>query len=253
LPYLKPHGLAQTKVAHREVYPTNANWKLAVENFRECYHCLPSHPQYSQVNDYVRAGERGSKAYEAMTKQFAVVARSKGRKAGMEHFPLPIQPHQVWRLPIQEGYRTLTRDGSPAGPLLGEFEEYDGAETATFIGALSYLYVTNDHATTFRFTPKSPEFTEVVVSWLVRDDAKEGVDYDLEHLKWMWDVTTIQDTKIINNNQKGVNSSRYSPGPYSEHELTTANFIAWYLWRLSGRTDTECPTKDARFFYERMP
>ena len=96
---------------------------------------MPSHPQYSQVNDYVRAGECGSKAYEAMTKQFAEVARSKGRKAGMEHFPLPIQPHQAWRLPIQEGYRTLTRDGSPAGPLLGDFEEYDGAETATFIGS----------------------------------------------------------------------------------------------------------------------
>ena len=61
LPYLKPHDLAQTKVVHREVYPTHANWKLVVENIRECYHCLPSHPQYTQVNDYVRAGERGSK------------------------------------------------------------------------------------------------------------------------------------------------------------------------------------------------
>ena len=252
LPYLKPHGLTQTKIVHREVYPTHANWKLVVENFRECYHCMSAHPEYTQVNDYVRAGERGSEAYQAMNEQFEEVARSKGRKSGMEHFPLPCQPHQVWRLPIQEGYKTLTRDGSPAGPLLGEFEEYDGAETGSFMGALSYLYVTNDHATTFRFTPKSPDFTEVVVAWLVREDAKVGVDYNLDHLKWMWDVTTIQDTKIINNNQKGVNSSHYSPGPYSEYELATANFTAWYLWRLSGRTDIECPTKEARFFYERM-
>ena len=65
LPYLKPHGLTQTKIVHREVYPTHANWKLVVENFRECYHCMSAHPEYTQVNDYVRAGEertvRGSR------------------------------------------------------------------------------------------------------------------------------------------------------------------------------------------------
>ena len=31
--------------------------------------------------------------------------------------------------------------------------------------------------------------------------------------KWMWDVTTIQDTRIIGDNQKGVNSRRYPPRP----------------------------------------
>jgi len=60
----------------------------------------------------------------------------------------------------------------------------------------------------------------------------------------MWDVTTIQDAKIINNNQKGVNSSRYSPGPYSQHENSTATLISWYLWRLTGRTATKFPTSE---------
>ena len=244
LPYLKPHDLARTKVVHQEIYPTYANWKLVVENFRECYHCLPSHPQYTQVNGYVRAAERDSETYEAMFKKFEKVSEREGRKSGMADFPLPIQPHYVWRIPIRDGYKTLTRDGSPAGPLLGEFEEYDGAETGAFIGALSYVYAANDHATTFRFTPKNPELTEVAVSWLVRDDAREGLDYDIEHLKWMWDVTTVQDAKIINNNQKGVNSSRYSPGPYSEHEISTANFISWYLWRLAGRVSTTFPASE---------
>ena len=77
-----------------------------------------------------------------------------------------------------------------------------------------------------------------------RDDAREGLDYDIEHLKWMWDVTTIQDAKIINNNQKGVNSSRYSSGRYSEHEISTANFISWYLWRLAERIDTNFPASE---------
>ena len=83
-------------------------------------------------------------------------------------------------------------------------------------------------------TPISPVFTEVVLTWLVHEDAVEGEDYDVEHLKWMWDVTTIQDTRIINDNQKGVNSTRYGPGRYSLRESGSAFFSAWYLSRLNG-------------------
>ena len=152
----------------------------------------------------------------------------------------------MWRKPIREGFLTLTKDGTPAGPLLGELEEYDGAETGVTFGALSYFYVANDHATTFRFTPRSPTFTEVVVTWLVREDAVEGVDYDIDHLKWLWDVTTVEDTRIINNNQKGVNSRRYLPGPYSEREPSPARFTAWYLSRLRGEeaSDQDEPKKE---------
>ena len=117
---------------------------------------------------------------------------------------------------------------------MGEFDENDGAETGAFFGALSYLYIANDHATTFRFTPLTPTFTEVVVAWLVHEDAVEGEDYDVDHLKWMWDVTTIQDTRIINDNQKGVNSKRYTPGRYSLRESGPSFFGAWYLSRLAG-------------------
>ena len=28
-------------------------------------------------------------------------------------------------------------------------------------------------------------------------DAEEGKDYDIEEMKWMWDVTTIADKRII--------------------------------------------------------
>ena len=237
-PFLSPHSLERTKVVHEETYPTYANWKLAVENFRECYHCAPAHPEYTQVNAYVRAGEVGNHNYAPVVNAWEEKAQRQGRQTGHIRFAYPPQPHHAWRMPIREGFLTLTKDGSPAGPLLGEFEEYDGAETGAFIGALSYLYVANDHATTFRFTPLSPQFTEVVVTWLVHEDAVEGKDYDIDHLKWMWDVTTIQDTQIINDNQKGVNSKRYTPGPYSRRESSCAFFAAWYLSRLN---DGEMP------------
>jgi phenylpropionate dioxygenase-like ring-hydroxylating dioxygenase large terminal subunit len=44
---LAPWDLAHAKIAHRQNYPIAANWKLTVENYCECYHCLPAHPEYS--------------------------------------------------------------------------------------------------------------------------------------------------------------------------------------------------------------
>jgi Rieske 2Fe-2S family protein len=46
-PLLSPWDLGHAKIAHRRNYPIESNWKLTVENYCECYHCLPAHPEYS--------------------------------------------------------------------------------------------------------------------------------------------------------------------------------------------------------------
>lgn len=231
--YFRLHGLARAKVAHREVFPTRANWKLAVDNFRECYHCAHSHPQYTKVYAYVRQAERdGFDGYQPAVDAWAKKARAEGWPTGDHDFYNWLQPHHVWRMPIRDGYSSLTEDGKPAAPLMGEFEQHDGSETGVFLGALSGFILANDHGTTFRFTPLSSGFTELVVTWLVHEDAQEGVDYDLDHLKWMWHHTVQQDTQIINDNQQGVHSTRYVPGPYSNLEAGAASFTQWYLSRL---------------------
>jgi Rieske 2Fe-2S family protein len=43
---MEPFGLEQTKIAKTIVYEVAANWKLFMENYRECYHCLPNHPEF---------------------------------------------------------------------------------------------------------------------------------------------------------------------------------------------------------------
>ena len=35
----------------RAPYSLEANWKVAVENFLECYHCAVAHPGFSEVVD----------------------------------------------------------------------------------------------------------------------------------------------------------------------------------------------------------
>ena len=44
---LAPYELDNAKVAHRQNYPIAANWKLAVENYCECYHCAAGAPGIS--------------------------------------------------------------------------------------------------------------------------------------------------------------------------------------------------------------
>ena len=43
-------GIAGARIAHAGSYPTCANWKLVVENFFECYHCAPAHPEFCSMH-----------------------------------------------------------------------------------------------------------------------------------------------------------------------------------------------------------
>jgi Rieske 2Fe-2S family protein len=71
--------------------------------------------------------------------------------------------------------------------------------------------------------------SECDITWLVNADAVEGKDYDKDRLIWLWDVTTVADKRIIEANAKGVNSRYYEPGPLSEMEAFTWNYMSWYL------------------------
>lgn len=69
--YLALFGLQNTKVIARHRYEARANWKLVAENYFECYHCLPAHPQYcrtrseftSMSEDALAIEEAGQTAY----------------------------------------------------------------------------------------------------------------------------------------------------------------------------------------------
>ncbi len=115
---------------------------------------------------------------------------------------------------------------------MGKFRERDGGYTSVGPSPFNSLLMCNDFATLFTFIPKGPIETDVELMWLVHKDAVEGKDYNLENMIWMWDQTTIADKKIIEDNQKGVLSKKYIPGPLSEMERSLESFKNWYLKRL---------------------
>ena len=250
-PLLQLHGMADARVADRQRYRIAANWKLVLENFFECYHCLPNHPQYCKVNALVKKYGDGSQAavteYEDLCRAWEASAAALGYPTGTRGSVGVGTPganaaggqsldEPFWsasRFPIREGFSTQSRDGEPVAPLMGEFTGYDGGETSVTVGCLSFVVACNDYATLFRYAPTGPTETELEIIWLVSGEAEPGKDYDPEEIRWLWHETTLQDQRIIELNQQGVNSAMYRPGPYSTLEANTDQFTRWYLRQLS--------------------
>jgi len=239
-PYLRLHGIAKARVAHRAVYPVRANWKLAVENYLECYHCKPAHPEYCGVEikaDKIGDGSPAAMArFEARNREWLARATALGTTLPEFGTQLPLdegllraQFGAAYRAPLRAGCRTAAAEGRPVAPLMGQFTEYDEGETALGIGPCTYMLAYNDYATFFQFVPRAAENSDIVITWLVDPEAREGVDYDPARLTWLWSVTTEQDKSIIEANAAGVRSSRYAPGPSSLLERDLDGFREWYL------------------------
>jgi Rieske 2Fe-2S family protein len=228
------YQLADCRVAFSETYVVEANWKLGVENNLECYHCLPSHPEYSSVSGFVKADEKVSAAAIAAHAEHR--ARLEQRLATLgapfDRSQVTSVGGQIARsgmLPLADGIGTASVGGQPVAPLLGTITGYDESTTTGAFGFNSYLFAANDYALAISYVPRTVDRTDVIAKWLVRGDAVEGRDYDPAALRWLWDVTTRQDKALIELNAGGVETRGYRPGPYADLESGTADFVARYV------------------------
>ena len=228
-----PYGWGEAKVAHAQSYAIDANWKLAVENYLECYHCAASHKEYSKLHALERPLheiEKLNAAMQARTCALGVDVRSVDDWVG-SHTGRP--PRFSFRYSLYDGVETGAAGGKLAAPLMGAFKASDGGVTSTHFGPASFFVAYADHGVIYRISPKSRGRTEMDVIWLVRADAVEGRDYERDALTWMWRVTTEADKKITQDNQAGVNSRFYRPGPYAAMEPNASRYAAWYLGELA--------------------
>jgi Rieske 2Fe-2S family protein len=140
--------------------------------------------------------------------------------------------HHVIRMPFRKGHVSQSLDGAAVAPLMGTLPERDAGALAVVIYPTFWFEASSDYAMIQRFLPAGPELTRVEMNWLVREDAREGVDYDVERVAAFWKATAEQDRVICELNQAGVSSRRYRPGRYSLVEIEVEKFVQWYLGRL---------------------
>jgi Rieske 2Fe-2S family protein len=241
-PYLAPHGLAGCKVAAQIDLVEEGNWKLTIENNRECYHC-GGHPELlrslfhffgyastdvtpAQQDDYARFVETQADFERIWTEAglpWRAIEDLHGRATGFRTERLPLDG-------AGESYTLDTRRASER--LVGGFRHPRLGTLHLHTQPNSWHHFLGDHAVTFAVLPMAPGRTLVRTTWLVAKDAIEGRDYDVDRLTEVWRATNAQDAAFVALAQTGIGGPAYEPGPYASAEHMVEAFCIWYIERL---------------------
>ena len=139
------------------------------------------------------------------------------------------------RLPFNEGAVSFTMDGKPAcNKLLGDFTDPELGSVRMFRVPNNWNHFLSDHIIHFRVLPLSANRTAVRTTWLVHEDAVEGVDYDIGRLTEVWTATNDQDRILAERNHLGIRSKAYEPGPFAPSEFMLNNFSEWYAGKMAA-------------------
>ena len=232
-------GIGEARIAHAGSYPTDANWKLVVENFFECYHCVPSHPEFCSMHEAeaivaVGAGPSSGPAdaiasFTPRLRAWEERAAALGRPIGNLDDP-PESSHLklLMQRMNKPGAASETQDGTAPAPLMGRRKVPDGGRMHLSFSPFSQIVADDHFAILFQFTPRSALRSDVEMIWLVDGNARAD-EVDIARMIWGYHATTSQDKIITENNQAGIMSSRYRPGRYSEQEGSVIKFQQWYL------------------------
>ncbi|PKH85426.1 SRPBCC family protein [Colwellia sp. Bg11-28] len=228
------HGLKQAKIAHKEKYTINANWKAVSENLLECYHCYANHPEMCSIANHPTFTSTASldKMIEGIEvfKNWSITTKSMNHPVG-ERQNVDVDAEQfsvIYRAPINVNQKSHSKDGNLLAPLMGSISQCDNGETFGYIGPLTVYSMPNDYAYILRINPLTVKITEVELFWLVDNNAVENKDYNIDQLTWYWNSTVQQDKVAIDRAGKGTSSRYYSPGNYTSLEEESARFALWY-------------------------
>jgi Rieske 2Fe-2S family protein len=205
------YDLAALRIGKRIVADVQANWKLLVENFCECFHCPPVHPELCNI----------------------VTAYQEGGAWGLRPGP-EVKPE------YEAGAATLTMDGSARLP---PFAGLNDAERQTlYIGDIVlpnlFLNVHPDYVNTHMMYPTGPQSVRIVYDWLFEARHLPLAADDLEHYVKLWDITNRQDARNCEWQQQGLKSRAFTHGVYVPQEFEVHRFAQWVRARLASTAST---------------
>jgi Rieske 2Fe-2S family protein len=243
-PYLAPYELGRTKVAHQVDIVEDGNWKLVMENNRECYHCA-GHPEltsaYFPLHGYTaddvpprlrRVWERYAAAGADL---HAACVRQGFPLDGMRELDTRSTGFMISHAPLDGAGKSYTAGGgSVCAKRLGTLTTDRFGDLHVHFQPNSWFHLLADHAVAFTALPLAPDRTLLRSTWLVHADATEGVDYDVPTLTAIWSATNAQDSAFVARTQRGVRDPGYRPGPYSTVEGDVDAFVSWYISRLGA-------------------
>ncbi len=197
---LEPFGIGDLRLAETHSYTLDANWKLIVENYHECFHCPTIHPELSLVSD-TEAGVSifGDGLFFGGTNDF------------------------------RPGVETMSFDGVSGGvPIPGLPDKYKSSTLYLQVGANLLVSGHPDYVMIHRLVPLAFDRTFVECQWLFPAEAFDRPGFDPSYAVDFWDITNRQDWTACESVQRGVASRGYRPGPLSSyHEVGVRLFTQW--------------------------
>jgi len=195
---IRNYRLADLRRGASVTYEVAANWKVIAENYNECYHCGPIHPELCELVPAFRHG-------------------------GAD---LPWEDGIAYR----DGAWTLTTTGTTTrAPLAG----LDAVEQTHHKGELIYpnllLSLSADHVVAFTLLPRAAGHTTIVCDFLFALDALEAPDFDPSDAVELWDLVNRQDWRIAESVQRGMASFAANRGWFAPMEDESADIRRWYL------------------------
>ncbi len=199
------YPLAELRRGAVAEYEVGANWKVLAENYNECYHCGPVHPELCEVVPAFRVHGGADLDWD------------KG-------------------VPHRDGAWTFTMNGTSNRepfPLLDEIERTH--HKGELIYPNFWLSLSADHAAAFYLFPASAHRTRVVCELLFHPDAISNTDFDPSDAFELWDITNRQDFAICERVQRGMLSRAWDHGYFAPMEDLSLDIRRWYASRMGSQ------------------
>jgi Rieske 2Fe-2S family protein len=199
---LRNYPLAELRIGRRIVYQVDANWKVILENYNECYHCAGVHPELCKIVPAFRQGGGASLDWEE-------------------------------GIPHRAGAVTFTFSGQTKR---APFPGLDANERVRHKGELIYpnlmLSLSMDHVAAFTIFPRNAGHSTVVCDFLFHPSEIEKAEFDPMDAVGFWDITNRQDWAVVEGVQRGMNSRRFAHGYYAPMESASLDIRRYVAKRM---------------------
>jgi len=197
------YPLADLRPGARLRYDVAANWKVILENYNECYHCGPVHPELCEL---VPAFRRGGGDLDWA--------------AGIPHRP---------------GATTFTSTGNTRrAPFPGLSETERTRHFGELVLPNLMLSLSADHVAAFTVWPRSAGQTTVLCDFLFHPAELARPGFDPSDAAGFWDLVNRRDWSICEQVQDGMGSRRFSAGYLAPMEQPSADIGRYVTARLAS-------------------
>ncbi len=203
----KNYPLADLRIARTIRYEVNANWKVLCENYNECYHCGPVHPELCRI----------------------VPAFREAGGAGLD-----------WErgVPHREGATTFTLSGESTRR---SFPGLNADEQVLHKGELVYpnlfMSLAREHVTYYILKAAGPGKTIIDCHFLFEPFEMDKADFDPSDAVDFWHIVNQQDWAICERVQKGMNSRVHERGVYAPMEDFNLDIRKYVIDRIGPFVD----------------